>query len=271
MGVHSQPPVSPRSGFCGPPAPACMPSGERSPGKAPGHFKARLLSRVIGAIFPFCSHFWRVGSSRQTLSPAITVQTRSVSPAGGSLPPRAPRTKRPGRPGPGARGRGRVQAASRAARPGTMEASAVAVTGRCAPRPGPLTSSPPPQRPPLRQGPGAHPAARAGRDQAVRTRGHAPAPPRPPRGTGRWVQLRPCAPRAACKPSYSRLQLEGDSGRGQGPGLHAALQARREHARTKARGPQTGKVRGGPWGVHPPDEGGGGHTHRDTWERQTPL
>lgn len=138
------------------------------------------------------------------------------------------------------------------------------------PRPA-LTSSPPPQRPPLRQGPGAHPAARAGRDRAVRTRGHAPASPRPPRGTGRWVQLRPCAPRAACKPSYSTLQLEGDSGRGQGPGMHAALLARREHARTKARGPQTGKVRGGPWGVHPPDEGGGGHTRRDTWERQTPL
>lgn len=137
MGVLFQPPVSPRSGFCSPqPQHACSPGrGPRE--RRPVALKLGLFSRVIGAIFPFCGHFWRVGSTRQTLSSAITVQTRSVPLAGDGLPPRAPRTKRPGRPGPGARGRGRVQAASRAARPGTMEASAVAVTGRCAPRPGP--------------------------------------------------------------------------------------------------------------------------------------
>lgn len=249
-----------------------MPSGARSSGKAPGRFKARLLSRVIGAIFPFCGYFWRVGSSRQTLSPAITVQTQSVPTAGGGLPPRAPRTKHPGRPGPGARGRGRVQAASRATRPGTMEASAMAVTGRCAPRPGP--HSPRLRRHIALRSAGVREstrlAAREGteRFEPAATRPRPRGPRAAPAGGSSCGRARPGPP---ASPSRSRLQLEGDSGRGQGPGLHAALQAQREHARTKARGPQTGKVRGGPWGVRPPDEGGGGHTRRDTWERQTPL
>lgn len=250
MGVLSQPPVSRRGGFCSPQPQHACPPGRGPWERRPAALKLGLLSRVIGAIFPFYGHFWRAGSSRQTLSPAITVQMRSVPVAGGGLPPRAPRTKRPGPAPRSARPRRSQPCPSAGGVPGRTTGNNGGLgRGRDRQvRPPPrsaLTSSPPPQRPPLRQGPGARLAARAGRHRAVRTRGHAPAPPRPPRGAGRWVQLRPCAPRAACKPPRCRLWLAGDSGRGQGPGLHAALQARREHARTKARGPQTGKVRGG--------------------------
>lgn len=176
-----------------------MPSGARSSGKAPGRFKARLLSRVIGAIFPFCGYFWRVGSSRQTLSPAITVQTRSVPTAGGGLPPRAPRTKHPGRPGPGARGRGRVQAASRATRPGTMEASAMAVTGRCAPAPARthlVSAATSPSAPPGSGSPPGWPRGKGPSGSNPRPRARAPEAP---------ARHRPVGPAAAVR-APGRLQ-----------------------------------------------------------------
>lgn len=249
-----------------------MLSGARSPGKAPGCFKARAPQQSDRGHLSFLRPLLEGGIHSANLVPrdhrADAVRAPGRRPPPAPRPEnKAPRSARPrrSRPRPGAGG---VPGRTAGNNGGLGRGRDRQV--RPPPRPA-LTSSLPPQRPPLRRGPVAHPAARAGKDREVRTRGHAPAPPRPPRGTGRWVQLRPCAPRAACKPWRSRLQLEGDSGRGQGPGLHAALQARQEHARTKARGPQTGKVRGGPWGVRPPDEGGGGHTRRDTWERQTPL
>lgn len=179
---------------------------------------------------------------------------------------------RPCRLGPGARGRVPVQAASRAARPGTMEASAVAVTGRCAPRPARahlVSAAAAPSAPPGPGSPPGRPRGKAPSGSNPRPRARAPEAPARRRPVGPAAAVR--APGCLQAPAL-QAAARGELGARAGTGLHAALQARREHARTKARGPQTGKVRGG-LGAYAclPDEGGGGHTRRDTWERQTPL
>lgn len=246
MGVLSQPPSWPKNWLLQPPTPACMPSGARSRGKAPGRFKARAPQQSDRGHLSFLRPLLEGGIQSANLVPRDR-GADAVRAPGRRRPPaprpenKAPRSARPrrSRPRPGAGGvpgrtvgnnGGLGRGRDRQVRP--------------PPRPA-LTSSPLPQRPPLRRGPGAHPAARAGRDRAVRTRGHAPAPPRPPRGTGRWVQLRPCAPRAAASPRAPGCSSRGtrDAGRDLGctqPFRHGGSTRAQRHA-----GHRQGRCAGG--------------------------
>lgn len=276
MGVLSQPPVSQRGGFCSPQPQHACPPGRGPWERRLAALKLGLLSRVIGAIFPFYGHFWRAGSSRQTLSPAITMQMRSVPPAEGGLPPRAPRTKRPC-PAPRSARPRRSQPSPSAggvpgARPGTMEASAVAVTGRCAPRPGPRSPHLR-RRSALRSARAREPAwppAREGteRFEPAATRPRPRGPRAAPAGGSSCGRARPGPP--ASPPA---LQAVARRGLGARAGTRAARSppgaaGARAHKGTRATDREGAR---GPWGVCLPDEGGGGHTRRDTWEQQTPL
>lgn len=268
MGVLSQPPVSQRGGFCSPQPQHACPPGRGPWERRLAALKLGLLSRVIGAIFLSTATFGGrvpVGKPCRPQSPCrcgLCPRPKAASrPAPREQSAPAPR---PGRPGPGARRRRPGRTTGNNGGLGRGRDRQVRPPPRSA-----LTSSPPPQRPPLRQGPGARLAARAGRHRAVPATRPRPRGPRAaPAGGSSCGRARPGPP--ASPPA---LQAVARRGLGARAGTRAARSppgaaGARAHKGTRATDREGAR---GPWGVCLPDEGGGGHTRRDTWERQTPL